>query len=564
MNSIPPRQPSAMKWFLAFVLSLLPSAASAVELDLPTVFSDHMVLRRELNVPIWGKAESGSAIDVSFAGQTIKTQADETGTWRLQLAPMEASAESRVLTIQATLGEQKNQHQIQAVLAGEVRLAGGQSNIVRPFRMLTDDANQKPHQPTVKYLRDERDTANDPLLRQFRSGKVFCVDEPQFKGRGEWSKAVPGDVNEFSDTAYFLARELRRQLNVPDALLSCNLGGTLIEAWMPQEAFATTTELKDYYASKQDEFKKSTESWNADRSNAEHKQAFGAWKQKKSADQKVGREPPKPKSPDASKHNPCTLCNGIIHPVASYGLFGHAHVKNSNQLQSTPAKNKQHLFIMTGQSNMDRLNLDLSFIPTVEAKFGKANVTVIKDAQRGRPIRQWYKAWKTADGQPALPDATPKQQAKDTKLIGTLYDRLMKKVKPAVQEKTFDTITFCWMQGEKDAKYGHGSVYAKSLQGLIKQLSDDLGRDDINFVIGRLSDFAVDDPKIPDWNVVRSAQVKVANASPRGAWLNTDDLNDGLDQLGKPIKNDLHCSAEGYRLLGKRFAEKAIELIKAN
>ena len=46
------------------------------------------------------------------------------------------------------------------------------------------------------------------------------------------------------------------------------------------------------------------------------------------------------------------------------------------------------------------------------------------------------------------------------------------------------------------------------------------------------------------------------------AWVDTDDLNDGLNRKGKEIKNDLHYSAEGYKILGKRFAEACIRLIK--
>ncbi len=234
-------------------------------------------------------------------------------------------------------------------------------------------------------------------------------------------------------------------------------------------------------------------------------------------------------------------------------LSSSAHADDAKRTPLSPPR--QHLFIMSGQSNMQGLDLNLSFIPAIEAEFGKEGVTVVKDALGGQPIRRWFKAWKPAEGQ-----ASPADQ----KGIGTLYDRLMKKLQTETQGKQFDTVTFCWMQGEKDAKQGHGDVYAASLKGLIQQLSADLNRSDVNFVIGRLSDFALDSKEIPDWNVVRDAQVKVADASPRGAWIDTDDLNDGTNKSGRKIKNDLHYSVEGYQVLGQRFAEKAIELIKAN
>jgi hypothetical protein len=143
-----------------------------------------------------------------------------------------------------------------------------------------------------------------------------------------------------------------------------------------------------------------------------------------------------------------------------------------------------HLFILSGQSNMVGLKPEESFTPTVMKAFGEDRVIVIKDAQGGRPIRQWYKQWKPASGE------APKK-------TGDLYDRLMKKVKPAIEGKQIASVTFVWMQGERDAREKHGEVYADSLRGLIKQLSDDLGRDDVNFVIGRLSDFDMADKRYP-------------------------------------------------------------------
>ncbi|MGQ1786182.1 sulfatase-like hydrolase/transferase [Saccharicrinis sp. GN24d3] len=56
----------------------------------------------------------------------------------------------------------------------------------------------------------------------------------------------------------------------------------------------------------------------------------------------------------------------------------------------------------------------------------------------------------------------------------------------------------------------------------------------------------------------------VAESDARFEWINTDDLNDGLNSKGLEIKNDLHMSVEGYKLMGKRFAEKAIQLVKNN
>ena len=208
-----------------------------------------------------------------------------------------------------------------------------------------------------------------------------------------------------------------------------------------------------------------------------------------------------------------------------------------------------HLFILSGQSNMAGMDPGRTFTPTVEKEFGKENVIVVKDAQGGQPIRRWYKDWKM-DG------------VNDAKANGDLYDRLMKKVNAAIKGKEIGSVTFVWMQGERDARARWGSVYANSLKGILKQLSDDLSRDDINCVIGRLSDFDMDDKRYPEWTMIRKIQVEFAENTPRCAWIDTDDLNDGLNRAGKQIKNDLHYSVAGYDTLGKRFAQKAIDLIK--
>ena len=85
-----------------------------------------------------------------------------------------------------------------------------------------------------------------------------------------------------------------------------------------------------------------------------------------------------------------------------------------------------------------------------------------------------------------------------------------------------------------------------------------------NFVIGRLSDFDLENAIYPHWQMIRAVQVKVAESNTRFGWVDTDDLNDGFNRKGKEIKNDLHMSAEGYKIMGARFAEKSIQLIKSN
>jgi sialate O-acetylesterase len=95
------------------------------EVKLATPFASSMVLQREMKVPVWGEADPGEKVRVSFAGQTLSTVADERGAWKVYLEPMKASKESRELKV--------NDITLKDVLVGEVWICSGQSNTEMPL-----------------------------------------------------------------------------------------------------------------------------------------------------------------------------------------------------------------------------------------------------------------------------------------------------------------------------------------------------------------------------------------------------------------------------------------------
>ena len=113
------------------------------------------------------------------------------------------------------------------------------------------------------------------------------------------------------------------------------------------------------------------------------------------------------------------------------------------------------------------------------------------------------------------------------------------------------------MQGEADAKGDRVDVYAKSFRGLLKQLETDLDRNDINVIIGRLSDFGVKRRPSAAWKELRNVQMSLADENPRVVWVDTDDLNGKKDELH-------YVRPDGYRKLGERYVEAAGKLIEDN
>ena len=109
-------------------MMLLTSSLEA-KVQLPSVFADHMILQRNEPVPIWGRADAGETVTVTFAGQNQTATAATDGAWMVKLNPMPASTESRTLTI----SDHDSKIILSDVLVGEVWLAGGQSNMGFPL-----------------------------------------------------------------------------------------------------------------------------------------------------------------------------------------------------------------------------------------------------------------------------------------------------------------------------------------------------------------------------------------------------------------------------------------------
>ena len=215
-----------------------------------------------------------------------------------------------------------------------------------------------------------------------------------------------------------------------------------------------------------------------------------------------------------------------------------------------PQIQAKRLFLLSGQSNMQGHRPAEAFTPIIEKTYGKENVIILQHALGGKPIHRWWKGWKTPDGK--MPEES-----------GDIYDDLLNKTLPLIEGKKLKSVCFVWMQGERDAKMGWGDLYEDALIGLHTQLTVDLQwkPEELIFVIGRLSDFDLENKKYPHWSKVREIQSKVTARKQNWYLVNTDDLNDGVNRKGRKISNDLHYSAEGYKILGQRFAQTCIEAI---
>lgn len=188
------------------------------------LFQDHAVLQRDKAVPVWGRAEPGEHVVVSFAGQSVGATAGADGRWIAVLAPLSADSEGADLTVagRATVV-------IRDVVVGEVWLCAGQDNMLFPVDGGRGDR--------VEGADLEVASARHPLIREFMVEEA-ASPVPVEAALGDWTRCSPRTVGFFSAVGYFFARELQGRLGVPVGIIESCQAKTPLEAWMSPATLA--------------------------------------------------------------------------------------------------------------------------------------------------------------------------------------------------------------------------------------------------------------------------------------------------------------------------------------
>jgi sialate O-acetylesterase len=206
-----------MKQFVWICLLVLVSLATQAQLRLPSLISDGMVLQRDTPLTIWGWAAPGEKIMVQLNRKSYKTTTDANGKWQIKLPPMKAGGPFTMNIAGNT------QLSVKDILIGDVWFCSGQSNMVHQLNI-----------HDVTYAK-EIETANYPQIRQFWVPTLTSLQGPQSDvPNGQWKKAVGQDVRPFSAVAYFFAKKIHQQYNIPVGIINASVGGTPIEAWISE------------------------------------------------------------------------------------------------------------------------------------------------------------------------------------------------------------------------------------------------------------------------------------------------------------------------------------------
>jgi sialate O-acetylesterase len=322
------------------------------------VFTDAAVFQQGEPVRIWGTAEIGETVSVSFAGQVKTTVADDSGKWLLTLDPMPASSEPRTMNILSDSNTQILQYS--GILVGEVWLAGGQSNMATPMSF---------YKSTVQ---KDIDCANDPYLR------MVTIPEKAYPGHHDnqhplWKPSVPQNVGGFSASAYYFAKNLRETSKVPVGIISCSVGGTPAEAWMSRKTLEDSPDFRRILDGYEVEYHKN---FSNKEEYIEHlKQYFSGmkeWYRKQAANETPNPRPVRNMGPWDTKR-PCGLYENMLTQTIPYTIKGVIWYQGENNAITKNGYHYRKVFpALIQQWREDFQNSNLPFLFVQLATYGPA------------------------------------------------------------------------------------------------------------------------------------------------------------------------------------------------
>ncbi|MFZ4456462.1 MAG: sialate O-acetylesterase [Bacteroidales bacterium] len=291
---------------LAFCAIVVGVASVRADIKLPAVIGSNMIIQRDVPMKLWGWADANEQVTVTIEGENVGSAvADVKGNWSVML-PARAAGAVPDMVISG-----KNSIELKNLLAGDVWICSGQSNMAMTLRVTPrirfgGVANADAEVAAAKY----------PNIRLFTVTEAQRGLKPVSNCVGEWKVCSPEAIEDFSATAYFFGRELHQKTNVPVGLVVSAVGGSSAELWTPR----TVLDDPSAAAAKQgynDEYPGLVSMYD---------QQYAEW-QKVSEDAKakgatVPREPRKPQTPQYFYAQWGAFYNSLIYPLTPMRIKG--------------------------------------------------------------------------------------------------------------------------------------------------------------------------------------------------------------------------------------------------
>ena len=213
-----------MKHLLSLIALLtLTVLNSSAKVELAPLFADNMVLQRDSEAAIWGKAEPGARVVITSTWDKGKTvvHADEQGQWKARVKTPSAGGPYEMTFNDGDKVTLRN------ILIGEVWICAGQSNMEMTMRGF----GGQPVEGAADLILGAKPSIP---IRSCNLSKIKSLDL-QDECDARWYEHTSEGVAEASATAYFFAKRLYDILGIPVGIINASWGGSPIEAWMDPE-----------------------------------------------------------------------------------------------------------------------------------------------------------------------------------------------------------------------------------------------------------------------------------------------------------------------------------------
>ena len=202
-------------------------------LELASIFNDGMILQRNSHVRIWGTSDK-EQVEISFLRKVFRTVVSN-GKWVVDIDTNDSRTEETMTIIEYDNDQQTDSRIIKDILLGEVWFAGGQSN------MELELINSENGKEVVK-------KSDYDEIRFFIVPKCAYIDSEYTDAWKEtgWKKAKGKQCENASAVAYYFARNLYEELNVPVGIIGCYWGGTSATCWISEKYIDGIDEVNNY------------------------------------------------------------------------------------------------------------------------------------------------------------------------------------------------------------------------------------------------------------------------------------------------------------------------------
>lgn len=214
------------------------------KLKIVKIFGNNMVLQRDMLIEVWGSGSGGKQVIVEIENQKLTTVVCN-GKWRVKLSPLSLLSPENCLKMIITSVDEEIA--LYNILVGDVFLAGEQSNMSMPLRLMNSAEDDLP-KANYKNIR-----IYDMAGKHYEGSTIYEGGDGETgiwqikKANLSWQECTSYNIRTFSALGYYFAKEIHTKENIPIGIISCNWGGKFASIWISEEYLKEDSELSKRY-----------------------------------------------------------------------------------------------------------------------------------------------------------------------------------------------------------------------------------------------------------------------------------------------------------------------------